>query len=251
MWLQPTAFWLNQPGVAAVTPFVGHGPDRNRWSVAAARVVRLRSVGPDGKASDHRQGLPPALSRDLEILLLMPGAHLLVLESGQAYSDLPASRFNGYLKEEGLTPAIRERARRKMDGRPGRETYSRRAKTLIQVGRPGAAPQPQVTRPVGLTLEIVPERNPYATSTARDFPVRVYYQGKPLAGALIRLNDLRADAKPVQTLRTDPAGRAVFRARNTGLWQLNVVWTRPIAGDPKADFDTVFSSLTWGFAGVS
>ena len=40
-----------------------------------------------------------------------------------------------------------------------------------------------------------------------------------------------------------------FRPRRDGEWLLNVVWTRPLTGDRGADFDTVFSSLTFGYPG--
>jgi hypothetical protein len=39
----------------------------------------------------------------------------------------------------------------------------------------------------------------------------------------------------------------VFRPRQDGEWLLNVVWTRPLVGDPRGDWDTVFSSLTFGY----
>ncbi len=247
MWLQPTKFWLERPGISMVTTYVGHGPDRERWSVAADRVLRLRSVGPGGVVTDQRGRLGAAMNRDAGIMLATPGVHVIALESGYAESNLPAARFNGYLQDEGLIPAIEARRRAGQTGRPGREIYNRRAKALVQVGPVTTTPQPQVVRAVGLALEIVPERNPYRLDGAKLMPVRVFYQGRPLAGALVRLTDLRADAKPAQSILTDKDGRAIFKARHSGLWQMNVVWTKPLAENPKADFETTFSSLTWGF----
>ena len=77
--------------------------------------------------------------------------------------------------------------------------------------------------------------------------MRILYQGRPLAGALVKLNNLDFDERPVETHATDAQGRAVFRLPKVGLWQLNVIWTRLIAKDPKADFETTFSSLSLGF----
>ena len=74
------------------------------------------------------------------------------------------------------------------------------------------------------------------------------YQGRPLAGALVKLNDLAADAQPVETHRTDASGRATFKARRSGEWQLNVVWSEPLANSRSADFMTTFSSLSFGFS---
>ena len=246
MWLQPQSFWLPGPGIATVATFVGHGPDRARWGVAADRIVRLQSIGPDGRVVDQRRTLGRALDRDVPIALGQTGTHVVVLESSHAESNLPALRFNSYIRDEGLSLAIADRDQNGTTQRPGREIYSRRAKTMLQVG-PLARPQPQVTRAAGLTLEIVPELNPYGLRPGQALPVRVYYQGRPLPGALVMLTDLREDAKPVERQRTDAAGRAVFKGRESGLWQMNVIWSRPLAGNPRADYDTTFSSLTWGF----
>jgi hypothetical protein len=46
----------------------------------------------------------------------------------------------------------------------GSERYSRCAKSIVQIGPPGAGSQDQVSKPVGLPLEIVPESNPYGVS---------------------------------------------------------------------------------------
>ena len=44
---------------------------------------------------------------------------------------------------------------------------------------------------------------------------------------------------------TDGQGRARFPMR-PGAWMLNVVWSNPSERDPRADFETIFSSLTFG-----
>ena len=77
---------------------------------------------------------------------------MLAIHSAHAVSDLPAVRFNEYLKEEGLVPAQRLRAQAGRTNAPGREIYSRRAKALVQVGAP-IDNQRHVTQPIGLTLE--------------------------------------------------------------------------------------------------
>ena len=117
----------------------------------------------------------------------------------------------------------------------------------MQVGKADPAAKSAATRPLGLTLEIVPEKNPYTLAAAQKLPVRVFYEGKPLAGALVKLTKLDQDAKPMAMQRTDAAGRTAFSLPRAGKWQLNVVWTKPLAGNPKAEFETVFSSLAFGY----
>ncbi len=247
-WVQPLQFWIPPKSAVPVTLQVGHGPARERWDVDAARVTLFRSLGPGERVTNHRAALGKGImDGDHQIVLVAPGTHMLVLETSHAQSTLPGPRFTAYLKDEGLTPALAVRRRDRSEGQPGREIYSRRAKSIVQVGPASNKPQPWVTRPLGLTLEIVPEVNPYAVGADGVLPVRVFYQGKPLAGATVKLNNLAADARPVVSYRTDANGRAVFKTPRKGAWQLNVLWTRPIAGNPDADFDTTFSSLTFGF----
>ncbi len=49
------------------------------------------------------------------------------------------------------------------------------------------------------------------------------------------------------TAITDREGRATFRVPATGNWLVNVLWSEPVRGDPDVQFDTTFSSLTFGY----
>ena len=105
----------------------------------------------------------------------------------------------------------------------------------------------QVTKPAGLPLEIVPEVNPYAASRTSSLPVRVIYEGRPLPQALVKLTDLDDDASPREQIRTDREGRARFTVPRSGTWLLNVIWTKALPRTEETDFETVFSSLSFGF----
>ena len=248
-WVQPLSFWI-QPNSAVMTTLqVGHGEFRQRWNADAARVIRFNDIGPGGVVTDHRKELAVGtMDQDHMIAFGAAGTHVVVLQTSYAESTLPSIRFNDYLKQEGLTPALELRANTKSEDRDGREIYSRRAKALVQVGAATDGAQPWVNKPVGLSLEIVPELNPYALGAGQDLPVYVVFNGKRLAGATVKLNNLAFDGRPLETVISDANGRATFRVPRTGSWQLNVIWTQPIKDNAKADFDTTFSSLTFGFA---
>lgn len=244
-WVQPRDFAAGVGTVMPLTIEVGHGPARQRWSAAIDRIATFEAVGSMGTKDIHAALLPPGGPADANVSFSQPGTYIVVLATNRAASDLPAIRFNDYIRAEGIAPALAARAAANATDTPGRELYSRRAKAIVRVGTT-AAPQPQVTRPVGLTLEIVPGRDPTAADFDMTLPVTVLYEGKPLAGAFVKLNNLDFDARPVATAISDAHGAAVFKVPFKGLWQMNVVWTKPIR-DPKADFDTVFSSLTFGW----
>lgn len=247
-WVQPGAYWV-APGVETpVTLLVGHGSYRQRSLIPARRITRFEAVGPRGAKQDLRGSLQlQGLRSDGTVTFGQPGTYLLVLQTdARAYSLLPAIRFNDYLRVEGLTPALSFRERTHRTSADGSEAYSRQAKTIIHVGvlHESAAP---VTKPLGLPLEIVPEIDPYAKACRSKLPVQVLYHGRPLGGALVKLTDLEHDADPVETHLTDERGRAVFNEPPRGTWLLNVIWTEVAPASRDADFETTFSSLSFGY----
>ena len=245
-WLQPSRFKIKPDTPDSMTIEVGHAEFRSRWSGNVERVVQFLDIGPKDRP-DLRAELKPDRERDAVLSFAAPGAHVLVFQSNHATSVLPSIRFNDYLKVEGLTPALQLRARTGRTDAPGREIYSRCAKAIIQVGPPSATSEAYVTRPVGLPLEIVPERNPYALRLGEALPVMVLYEGHPLRGATVMLTNLEFDGQAVETRISDQHGRASFAVPHVGTWLVNVLWTKPITGNPAADFDTTFSSLTFGY----
>lgn len=248
-WVQPADYWLKPQIASSMTLQVGHGPFRQRSPIPLSRITRFVAIGPDRLAFDLRANLHPGRSADDGTLKFSkPGAYVLVLETdNRAQSHLPAIRFNDYLKIEGLTPALEQRERLHQTDRDGSENYSRRAKAIIQVGPAEPNSQIPVTQPLGLPLEIVPEVNPYAQPQSKTLPVRVIYQGRPLEGALVKLTHLENDATPLEAHLTDRMGRAIFVMPTEGSWLLNVIWTQPLPRLRETDFETIFSSLSFGF----
>jgi uncharacterized GH25 family protein len=245
-WLRPASFAV-QPGASLPVAFmVGHGRETEPWNLRWDRLHSFSSLGPDG-IRDHQadirlaSGKTPAGAR---IGLDGEGTHILVTTTYHSTSVLPAPKFNAYVALEGLAAAGAARAAAGTTQEPGRELYSRRAKALVQVG---SLLSPAVTRPVGLTLEIVPQRHPYAAGGDNRLPVTVLFRGKPLANALVDLTALDDGSEPTQAQRTDASGTATFDIPRTGAWKINTIWAEPIAGRKDAEFVTIFSSLTFGY----
>ena len=240
VWMQADRFQVPVGTEVPYRVFVGHGAAREPWDVPGDRVASLRSIGRDGSIV-----LNPVKSSIGKIRFQKPGTYIVAMVSNTTLSDLPSLRFNDYAASEGLTPAITLRERLRQTGQNGREVYSRRTKMLIKVGS-GRNAELHVTQPVGLSLEIVPQRDPFVTKAGQPLPVQILYQGRPLAGATVKLNNLDADAQPIAKGLTDQTGTVAFPHPGTGRWQFNVVWTRPIIGSRDAEFETTFSSLTFG-----
>jgi len=252
-WIQPNEFWMRPQAVTPLTLQVGHGPSRQRSPIHLDRITRFEAIAPNGAVIDLRGTLHLGGSMgDGDLRFQAPGAYVLVLETDDhAQSHLPAIRFNDYLRVEGLKPALEQRARTHQMHMDGSENYSRRAKSIMQVGLPGSGSQEQVTKPLGLPLEIVPETSPYADPRPTIFPVRVIYEGRPLPGALVKLTNLEHDDIPLEMHLTDGEGRTRFTMPKGGTWLLNVIWTKPLPKSGDTDFETIFSSLSFGLPSSS
>ncbi len=242
LWLQPRQFAITSGKDVPVDVFIGHGQFRESWSDRLDRLVMLRSISPSGKVNDL---LPAARSaKSITLNLKDHGAHMLTMQSTSIVNVLPAVKFNEYIQQEGLSAIFQYRDQTSTSDKPGRELYSRRAKTIVQIGLPDAKSSRAVVKPVGLSLEIVPERHPYLLARGEKLPVLVNFKGRPLAGALVKLTNLDADERPVAMARTNAQGRTAFAIPTKGKWLLNVVWSTPVAGQDL--YLTIFSSLTFG-----
>lgn len=237
-WVKPDDFWLNPRAALSCTLEVGDAFTRQPSPIPAQRITRFEAIGPAGAAQDLHNG---------SVRLADAGAYVVVLETdNRGYSHQSAMRFNDYLEAEGLTPAIDYRTRTHRMHADGFERYSRAAKSIVAVGSRDRQASAEVTTPLGLRLEIVPAINPYATPRPKQFPVRVLYGGKPLAGALIKLMSLDRDLTVTDQQRTNGAGLASFTMPPGGSWLMNVIWTMPLTNASDADYETTFSSLTFG-----
>jgi uncharacterized GH25 family protein len=247
-WIQPQAYWSEADASIPITLQVGHGAERQRSQIRSSRIARVVAFAPDGTTQDLRSDLHlRGANDDGHLHVATPGTYVVVLETdSRGRSALPAQQFNKYAQDEGLTLALEYRQRTGEMSADAAESYRRVTKAIVQVGTTSAESETHITAPLGLPLEIVPERNPYGMSGG-DLPVRVFFEGQPLAGALVKLTLLEHDESPVAERRTDPAGRAIFPLTPSGTWLLNVVWARPVPGPSEVDFDTIFSSLTFGF----
>lgn len=245
-WIEPRAFWLAGPGKVTANLMVGSDLERDRWSKGPGHVARAFTRGPGGEHDVRAALLPPTAAVDAEFAFARPGLHMVAMQTRESRQELPAARFNTYAKDEGLTLVLADRARTGREGRPGREAYSRRAKTLVQVGAPSAAGSAVATARLGFTLEIVAERDPLGLKGDERLPVRIFYEGKPLAGATVALHSLDIARSRFPKQVTDASGRASFAVPRTGSWLLSSVWSKPVKR-ADADFETVFASLTFGY----
>lgn len=171
-----------------------------------------------------------------------PGLLVVGYQSHPSVVDLTPEKFNQYLKEEGLDKIADDRARRGESGAKARDLFARCAKSLLLSGTPAES---QRDRRLGFTLELVAERNPYLLRGGEELPVRLTYEDRPLAGALvIAINRLKPSEKIA--VRTGSDGRVRLHLRPGGMWLVKAVHMVPAPAGTQADWASFWASLTFG-----
>ena len=167
--------------------------------------------------------------------------------------ELPAEKFNAYLEQEGLDAVLAWRAEHGQMNQPGREIYSRCAKSLLLTGPANGANQAadgvdRADRLLGFTLELMAERRPDRLRAGESLPLRLLYEGRPLAGALVTARQ-RADPHQRIALRSDADGRVMLPLAHPGDWLVNAVHMRPAPEGSGADWESLWASLTFSSGG--
>lgn len=244
MWIQPTTFSPEPGQIVGMRLRVGQDllgdplprdPGLIKQFVVEDAGGRKPVVGRDG-------GDPAGFVR-----VAAPGLFVVGYWSNPSAVELEAEKFNQYVKEEGLDAVAALRARRNETGAKARELFSRCAKSLVVSGSAGDA---QGDRPLGFTLELVAERNPYAIGAGQDLPIRLTYENRPLAGALVVAMN-RQNPSEKLSARTDSAGRVRFRLRPGGMWLVKAVHMIPAPAGANAEWASFWASLTFELRGTS
>jgi uncharacterized GH25 family protein len=237
-WIELSSFRPNPNAVVSVRLKVGEDfagdPVRRRGD----RIVKFVAVTRDGERPvAGLEGSDPAGL----VRLTDPGAALIAYRSHHSHVELPAEKFERYLKEEGLERIIQLRRQLGRDREPGRELFSRCAVALLRVqGDPIAG---HSVTPAGLRFELVPERDPSAATSTAPLPVRVLYEGRPVANVLVVAMRKDQPARKL-TARSDASGRVTLRV-DAGIWLLKAVHMVQAPPESKADWESLWASLTF------
>jgi len=238
-WIEPSTFTPAPGQRVAVRLRVGQELRGDPVPRELAELKRFVMVGPGGEGPVP--GLPntdPAGFAAFE----SPGLYTVVYDSGRHPLELEAAKFAQYLSQEGLEKIAGLRARRGQTATGAKEVFSRCAKSLIAAGTGGGS---QYDRPLGQRLELVPEKNPYAMKGGGELPVRLLYEGKPLAGALVMALPKDRQASPVSA-RSDAKGRVRLQLDHPGFWLVKAVHMIPAPPDAGAEWESFWASLTFG-----
>jgi uncharacterized GH25 family protein len=241
-WIVPSTFHPAPGGPLAVRLRVGERLRGDPVPRDPAKIERFALIG----AAAERPILGPSAAEPAGFAAV-PGSGLyqIVYRSRRERVDLSAAKFEDYLVLEGLESISALRKSRGESSKPSTEVYSRAAKSLISSGAGSGA---GFDRPVGLELELVPERDPYQLVPGGELPVRLLYRGKPLAGAMVFALDFHHADKTAPdriAARTGRDGRVALRLPEAGFWLIETVHMISAPQETGVDWESLWASLTF------
>ena len=238
MWIEPATFAPAQGQIVAIRLKVGQDFLGDPLPRSAALINQFIVADAEGvKPTVGREGGDPAGL----VRAAVPGMMVVGYRSNANPLDLAAEKFNAYLKEEGLDAVLALRAKRNQSGARGREMFYRCAKSLLLSGTPSPM---QTDRQLGFPLELVAERNPYLLHAGDSLPMRLTYENKPLAGALVVAMNRQNPSEKI-ALRSGKDGRVQFKLRPGGMWVIKAVHMLPAPAGMDADWVSYWASETF------
>lgn len=178
------------------------------------------------------------------LIVAEDGLVLIAYQNTPAFVELSEEKLRQYLREEGLEWMHEKRARSPFARQPWREIYSRCSKLLLRTG-PGSARV--FNKRVGMPLELIPEKDPYAFRLGSTLPILVLYEGKPLPAALI-VAISKSEPRRQLAVRSDAQGRVRLKLFRAGEWTIKAVHMKPATAGAKGQWESLWASLTFELA---
>ena len=240
-WMAPSKYYYTIGEELSLDFRVGEDFIGERWEVKPERFERFE-IHQLQKSQDIKSLLKEGDQNGITIPLSSEGSNIVVMQTNHAFSELDAEKFNAYLKEDALDEAYSYRGKNNQLDKPGKELYARYSKTLIQVGN---KVDDGYKKSVGLPIEIFVEQNPATLTVGSKVSFKITYQGKPLFGARVSVWNRYTNRTTRQPIFTQQDGRIETHISNPGPWMVSVVKMIP-SKDPKADWESLWGSLTFG-----
>ena len=240
-WMLPAAFAVPPGGLASLSLSVGQDFAGDPVAFSRPLVAHLRHLARDTDA-DLRLLTPAGPAAALSLRLARAGTHVIALDTQPSAIELPADKFNDYLRLEGLVAVLQARERDGTSGLPGREHYRRNVKTILQVG---GASDDTFRRRTGQRLELVPLADPTALAPGQALPLQLWFDDRPLGGALVKLWNGKTPDLLALSAVTDAQGRVALELPRAGTWMASVVHMIPTPDARDHDWDSYWGNLTF------
>jgi len=242
-WLQPQKFVLKPSEKTNIDVFVGENYTGSKVDASKFTVSKLTHHG-KGIEEDFLKKLFLKDSVKIEASFSTEGNHLVAFNNTNKFIELKATKFNDYLKDEGLENIIKLRKQQNKENKDGRELYQRCVKTLFQVGNVQDETFKQNT---GMRLEVIALDNPYSITDKKSISFKILFDNEVVTNALVLVWHFENSKINVEKMRSNEGGEVMIPITKTGRWMISTVKMIPIKDNQKADYQSFWGSYTFGF----
>jgi uncharacterized GH25 family protein len=238
-WIEPLDTHPQAGGVLALRLRVGQDLQGDPVARAGDKIERFFAMGPAGELpAVGLEGKDPAGHVRVE----KPGLYVIGYRSKHSFVELEPEKFLLYLTDEGLEAIIGQRVERGEATQKARERYSRCAKAIVATR--GASEVQGFDRDLGLTFELIPEKNPCLIAPGGELPVRVQFEGKPIADVQVAAM-CAADPGDRVVRRSDAGGHVTLPLARAGFWLVKSVHMLRSPDQQQAEWESFWASLTF------
>lgn len=242
-WLQPHKFIYKKGDKAIINFRVGENFEGDNWNGNHSKINFL-SFYSNGAIKDIANLISDNNGDSLTLPLTDEGTAMIVYNGLNSFIELEASKFNTYLKEDGLEDAYEYRKQHNELGDSSHEYYQRCVKTILQVG---SKYDDSYKKETNLPLDIIPEINPYQLKKKQLMNVKILFNKKPLASSYVVIWQRVKNHTFKGYRQTDENGMTTFPVIKSGNWMVSTVKMIHLENNPKAQWQSYWGSCTWGY----
>jgi uncharacterized GH25 family protein len=240
-WLQPKKFRLTPNEEMNVAFLAGENFDGEPWDLKKNKILKLE-LSHLAKLVDLKLQVKPDGKENLKYKLAEEGTYLLSMQSSEISLEQDASKFNDYLKENGLDNTLEARTKTNTLDRPSKEFYSRWVKLLVQAG---SKTDDTFKKKTGMRIEIIPKQNPYLLKSGDYLQCLVLFNGQPSAHQMVKVWNKIGNTTFQQNNYTENDGTIKFPISSKGPWMVSTVVMIP-SEKPGADWQSFWGTLVFG-----
>ena len=240
-YLVPEKFQVQQGASLRIAFRNGDSFPLSEVAPKVARLAKAQIAGKGGTAEIERLR-ENGKETVGEAKILSQGSLLVSVQTVPNFIELAASKFEAYLKEEGLTEVLDYRARHQETDKPGRERYSKYAKSAVTAGKPDE----YFRHIIGFPIEIVPLADAAAVHVGGNLPVLVLFRGKPVAGLALEVAWWAGgESKSIVIGKTGRDGQIQVPISRAGIYRLHSLKMERCQDQQAAEWESFWASFTF------
>ncbi|MEJ8842552.1 DUF4198 domain-containing protein [Lacibacter sp. H375] len=244
-WLEPQQYIFSRTDEINIRFRVGESFTGENWKGSHEKISELKLYYAD-IVDDMSDAVSDEEGDSLQFSIHEEGTAVVTFNNINSFIELEAERFNVYLSDDGLQSAIDYRKQNNETDSLGRDFYQRSVKTIMQIG---ALKTEVYKKQTALPVDIIPLSHPYKLNNGDTLKVKVLFRGEALANTKIRTWHKLLGKVRDTSFMSNAKGEISFPVSTTGEWMLSCVVMIRLLNDPKAQWQSYWGSLTWGYTG--